>query len=328
VVFPAHEPVDVGLDGVELGAPADPRESQLRRFDVNDERNDPGRRVRERRLDGDGAEHFEVEERLRRRLDGLGRVRLALADVERPPDRRLFDERGLRTVPVGIEAHDRDRAEDGPDSRRDGERVVDRVRAEIGLRGHLELRVRVPAVLKLARDGVLRLLVVVFVEAAVGREGIARRDPHRVGVRDRQRVDPVDLDEAVEGGRPLVDDDVDAHVLGAEMRDPRGAGVRLEKAAAPVVSLDPREIALEHRLVVERVVVDGAAEETEKLGGRGGCQPVGDVVGVERVHAVHADGVDCDLALRHPASDGPDERDGRQDCESREDGEAHRAGRG
>ena len=152
----------------------------------------------------------------------------------------------------------------------DGEDVVDRVRAEVGLRLGLDRRVGVAAVGERPRDGVLRLLVRVLVEARA--RGAAPRRPPLATAATSSAGRPsmpssVTLRSSV--GRPLVDDDLDAHVVGRHVDDARRARVRVEEPAPAVVALDPGEVALQHRLVVDRVVVDDAAEEAEELGARG-----------------------------------------------------------
>ena len=65
---------------------------------------------------------------------------------------------------------------------------------------------------------------------------------------------------------PFVHDDLDAHVPRRIRPDAPRASVRVVIAARAVKALDAREIALEDRVVVDFVVEDDAAEETEELG--------------------------------------------------------------
>jgi len=81
-------------------------------------------------------------------------------------------------------------------------------------------------------------------------------------------------------------------VIRARVNDPSDAHVRLEKAAPPVVALDPGEVALQHRRVVDRVIVRDSAQNAEKLGALVGRELVLDVARVDGAHADDVHGVD------------------------------------
>ncbi len=280
VVLPADESVDVGLDRVELGSDAEAKVAELARLDLSDERHDGGRRIGERRRDVDGAEDLEIEQRLRRSRDLGARVLVALVDVDGAAQRLGVDEVRLRAAAVRIEAHEADRAEASLNAGGHREVVIDRVRAQVGACLGLDGGIGVPAIGEGARDVRLRFLVRVLVEARAARDRRVRRGANGLGVRDGEPVEPLDAHVAVEGRRALVDDDRDADVVRTVAPDAGGPSVRVEEAAATVVALDAREVALEHRRVVDRVVVDDAAEEPEELGAGGRREPIRDVVGV------------------------------------------------
>src|ERR1019366_8473080 len=111
VVFPAREPVDLGLELVELDASAEPHLLQLARLDGNLQRHDARRRVRDVGGDAHCREDLEVEQSLAGVVDLLRRERLAFFDVDRPAERRFGNLLLSRAAVVRVEALDRDRAE-------------------------------------------------------------------------------------------------------------------------------------------------------------------------------------------------------------------------
>ncbi len=165
MVLPADDPVHIRLDRVELGAESEPYRAELRRFHLNDEGHRPRRGIREGRHDVNGAEDFEIQERLRARLDvggGVGRIRL---DAERPPQDRLVDLLGRRTGSVRVESGERNRTKDRRDARRHGQQVVDGMRRHVGFRAGGDTGVRVTAIGEGAHDGRAGRGVSLFVEA-------------------------------------------------------------------------------------------------------------------------------------------------------------------
>ncbi len=234
--------------------------------------------------------------------------------MERPAQRRLFD--------LGRESRDRDGAEDGSGPWTDRERVVDRVRKQVRPSVGIDLCVGIALVRQRARQASLRALVGVLVEARSLRKRVVRGRPGGVADGRGQRLEAVDPNPSIRRRWPLLDDDLDAHVLGAAGNDPRGARVGLEKPVALVVALDPGEVPLQRRRVEDRILVDDPAKEPEKLGARRRGELVAHVAFVESLGTDDVHGVDD----RAPRRDGgaPCARQGGHEARaSSHDGKVH-----
>ena len=275
VVLPAYDRVRLGLDFVELRPPTKLDDAEPRGFDLHVQGDDARRWIGKGGEHLDRREHLEVEQGLCCGIDGRRRVRLARFDGDGAAQRCLSDLLNPRSGAVGVEAFDRDRAEDGRLPRSRGEGVVDRMRRQVRLGVRLHCRMRISAIGQRSRHGDLRLLVRVLVEALALGERLHRGEPHVVGDRHREAVHARDSKAAVECRGPLVDDDLDAHVLHADVLYAGCAGVRLEEAVPTVVALDPGEVPLQRRRVEDLVVVCDATEDAAQLGARRRCEFAG-----------------------------------------------------
>ena len=293
VIFPPRDGVEVRFDLVDLDATAQRNLAEARGLDLDDERDHRmwRRRLRQRRHDVDGAEHLEIEQRLRGRVDLGRRVRRPLFDVHGAAKRGLWDFLRPRAAAVRVQPRDRDRAKRAERAGDHLEAVVGRVLPDVDLGLYVRRRVGVSDVGEGSLDRCLRLLELVLVEAFAWGHGGLSGCEDGVDGRLREPVQPGDDDMAVQRGGPFVDDDLDADMLVYVVKQPRDPRVRVEEPLGSIEAFDPRHVALEHRLVVDRVVVRDALEQVEELRRGGGREVVLDVARPDRLRVLHVDRV-------------------------------------
>ncbi len=315
VVLPARDEVQLGLDLVELDAETEAHLAQFARLDVDGQRDDARLGVRQIRRDRHGRKDLQVKQRGRGRVDARGGEGLAGQDVDRAQERRLGDLLRARTGPVRIETLNGNGPERGGVAGSDGQRRMSQAVDDVDVRVALDGRVRVPDVRQRLARGALGLRALVLFERHGSRQHRAYGDPDgRLHPRGKL-VDAFDHQIAVDRRRSFFHDDLHADVAIRARDDPTRARVRRVIPARPVVALDARQIPLEGRGVEDLVVVDDAAEDTEKLRALLGGELVLDVGLGDAVGAVDRNGVDGLLSgsdRRAPADERERKRRGRK----------------
>jgi len=142
------------------------------------------------------------------------------------------------------------------------------VLANVDLRVGVDARVGVASIRQRLLDRVFALVEFLFVKPCSARERRSRgHDGCPVYILG-QSFDSNDPDISVDGGSPLVDQDVDDDVLAADLANVRDAGMGVEEPLRPIEPLEASHVALKHGFVVNRVVVSNALKEVKEFGRR------------------------------------------------------------